>query len=434
MGWFRAVSPQAPVMDVPPVDVPAKLPRTVRVLGLASLLNDIASEMIFPLLPKFLLVTLGASRAELGLIEGLADTTASVLKLLSGHWSDRLARRKQFVVAGYSLAALSRPLMALCSGTGQILTLRLVDRFGKGIRTAPRDALLADSVAAGERGRAFGFHRAMDHLGAAIGPLWALGFLSWAAPEGSSSAQVEGALRALFGGALLPGLAVVVLVLWGLREPPRLAREASLAPAADSSSGSAAAPPGPSLCNPPYRRFLLALGLFTLGNSSDAFLLVRAGEVGVPVAQLPLLWCLFHIAKTQGNLWAGRMVDRVGPRPLITMGWLLYLLVYLGFGWADAPWQVWGLFFLYAGFYALTEPAEKTLVTQLTPAAARGSAFGWFHGIMGLAALPASLLFGLLYDRLGPTAAFGTGALLAFTALLVFRTIPDSRAAAPPLV
>ena len=411
-------------MDVPPAEVRAKLPRTVRVLGLASLLNDIASEMIFPLLPKFLLVTLGASRTELGLIEGLADTTASVLKLVSGHWSDRLARRKQFVVAGYSLAALSRPVLALCAGAGQILALRLVDRFGKGIRTAPRDALLADSVPAGERGRAFGFHRAMDHLGAAIGPLLALGYLSWAAPEGSSNAQLEWALRSLFGGALLPGLAVVALVAWGLREPPRPAHDASRALSAETSPGSHAVPVDPALFTPPFRRFLLSLGLFTLGNSSDAFLLVRAGEVGVPVAQLPLLWCVFHIAKTQGNLWAGRLVDRVGPRPLITLGWLLYLLVYLGFGWAQAPWQVWGLFLLYAGFYALTEPAEKTLVTQLTPAEVRGSAFGWFHGVIGLAALPASLLFGLLYDRLGPTAAFGMGAGLALVALVVFRTIP----------
>jgi predicted MFS family arabinose efflux permease len=193
--------------------------------------------------------------------------------------------------------------------------------------------------------------------------------------------------------------------------------------------------PRAGLFTPPFRRFLIALGLFTLGNSSDAFLLVRAGEVGVPVAQLPLLWCLFHIAKTQGNLWAGGLVDRLGPRPLITLGWLLYLLVYLGFGWAEAPWQVWCLFFLYAGFYALTEPAEKTLVTQLTPAAARGSAFGWFHGIIGLAALPASLLFGLLYDRSGPTAAFGMGAALALAALLVFQTVPQpAKPRKPPKV
>jgi len=165
-------------MDDRPVDPISRLPRTVRVLGLASLLNDIASEMIFPLLPKFLLVTLGASRTQLGLIEGLADTTASLLKLLSGHWSDRLSRRKQFVVAGYSLASLCRPALALASGAGQILALRLADRLGKGIRTAPRDAMLADAVAPGERGRAFGFHRAMDHLGAAIGPLLALGYLA----------------------------------------------------------------------------------------------------------------------------------------------------------------------------------------------------------------------------------------------------------------
>ena len=419
-------------MDDRPVDPVSRLPRTVRVLGLASLLNDIASEMIFPLLPKFLLVTLGASRTQLGLIEGLADTTASLLKLLSGHWSDRLSRRKQFVVAGYSLASLCRPALALASGAGQILALRLADRLGKGIRTAPRDAMLADAVAPGERGRAFGFHRAMDHLGAAIGPLLALGYLAWAAPEGSSPERLETALRTLFGWALLPGLGVVALVAWGIRETAPatgVARSGDPAPP----SAEAAVPVAPAtLFSPRFRRFLLALGLFTLGNSSDAFLLVRAGEVGVPVAQLPLLWCLFHVAKTQGNLWAGRLVDRIGPRPLIAGGWTLYLLVYLAFGWANAPWQVWGLFLLYAGFYALTEPAEKTLVTQLTPAVARGSAFGCFHGIIGLAALPASLLFGVIYDHWGPPAAFGMGAALALAALLVFSTIPATDDPADP--
>ena len=420
-------------MEVRPVDPPSRLPRTVRVLGLASLLNDIASEMIFPLLPKFLLVTLGASRTQLGLIEGLADTTASLLKLLSGYWSDRLARRKQFVVAGYALGALCRPALALVSGAGQILALRLTDRFGKGIRTAPRDALLADSVAPGERGRAFGFHRAMDHLGAAIGPLLALGYLAWAAPEGSSPERLESALRTLFGWALVPGLGVVALVAWGLRETPRAGEDPVSVDAVSPPTESVSDAFPTTLFSPRFRRFLLALGLFTLGNSSDAFLLVRAGEVGIPVAQLPLLWCLFHIAKTQGNLWAGRLVDQIGPRPLIAGGWTLYMLVYLGFGWCTAPWQVWGLFLLYAVFYALTEPAEKTLVTQLTPPAARGSAFGWFHGIIGLAALPASLLFGVVYDHWGPPAAFGLGATLALAALVVFRTIPaDDAPSAPP--
>ena len=256
-------------------------------------------------------------------------------KLLSGHWSDRLSRRKQFVVAGYSLAALSRPVVAVCSTAGQILALRLADRFGKGIRTAPRDALLADAVPAGERGRAFGFHRAMDHLGAALGPLLALGYLSWAAPEGSSPATLAAALRTLFTWALLPGLAVVVLVIWGLREPSPVTNASAVTKPKDADAETAPLNQRAGLFTPPFRRFLIALGLFTLGNSSDAFLLVRAGEVGVPVAHLPLLWCLFHIAKTQGNLWAGGLVDRLGPRPLITLGWLLYLLVYLGFGWAE---------------------------------------------------------------------------------------------------
>jgi MFS family permease len=379
----------------------ASLPRNVKLLGAVSLANDIASEMIYPLLPMFLLSVVGGSRFHLGIIEGVADTAASLIKLWAGAWSDRAGQRKSFVVVGYSLAALARPLMGLASASWQVFGIRVVDRIGKGLRTAPRDALIADSTPSDMRGRAFGFHRAMDHLGAAIGPLLAAAFLlAW-----------PGRLRELFLITLVPGLAVVALVIWGLREPP--------APAA-------AAEPLRLTLKPfdrNFRIYLLALVIFTLGNSSDAFLLVRAGELGVPTAMLPLLWCAFHVVKSVGNVVAGRAVDKLGPRPLIFGGWALYAAIYLGFACATMAWHVWVLFLSYGLFYALTEPAEKTLVTLLVGSERKGLAFGWFNLAIGIAALPSSVIFGWLYESFGSLIAFGWGAALAILAALLMATV-----------
>jgi MFS family permease len=295
----------------------AALPRNVKLLGLASLINDIASEMSYPLLPLFLIATMGGNRAQLGLIEGMADSAASLLKLWSGGWSDRAGRRKGFVVFGYALAALARPLLGLATAPWQMFAVRVADRIGKGVRTSPRDALIADSTAAGMRGRAFGFHRAMDHLGAAIGPLVASAFL-WIYP---------GRLRALFLITIVPGMIVVILLVLGLREPPASTRKEPLR--------LTLAPFGRD-----FRLLLVALVIFTLGNASDAFLLVRAGELGVPTVQLPILWCVFHVAKSAGSLLAGRASDRLGPRPLIIAGWGVYALIYLAFALATSAWQV----------------------------------------------------------------------------------------------
>ncbi|MCA9053056.1 MAG: MFS transporter [Planctomycetaceae bacterium] len=372
-----------------------RLPRNVRLLGWASLLNDIASEMVYPLLPQFLITVLGGTRMHLGVIEGIAESTASLLKLWSGALSDRLGRRKQLVVAGYSVACLVRPVMAMISAPWQLFLLRTTDRVGKGIRTSPRDALIADSTPPDQRGRAFGFHRAMDHLGAAIGPLLAMLFL-WLRPDD---------LRTLFLLTLVPGLAVIAVVLFGLRETDSVT-------APSEPVRLTLAPFGRS-----FRIFLVALVLFTLGNSSDAFLLVRAGELGVPTWQLPLLWLAFHLAKSGGNVWLGRWVDRVGARLPITIGWLIYALVYLAFGFADAAWHAWALFLVYALFYALTEPAEKSLVTELAGPERKGLAFGWFHFAIGVSALPSSLIFGVLYERSGAAVAFGWGAALSMLAL-----------------
>lgn len=372
------------------------LPRNVVLLGWASLLNDVASEMLFPLLPTFLITVLGGNKAWLGTIDGLAETVSSLLKLWSGARSDVATSRKRFVVAGYSLAAVARPLMGLVGYPWQLLSLRVLDRVGKGIRTAPRDALIAEAAGEGTRGRAFGFHRAMDHLGAAIGPLLAFAFL-WFWPN---------QLRILFLLAIVPAIPILLLVAIGVREDRR-----------------AAPPSGPNglkLSLKPFdgrfRLYLIALAVFTLGNSSDSFLLVRAGELGVPTAWLPVLWCVFHVVKSALSYLAGPWIDRLGARPLIWAGWLIYAATYLAFAFATAAWHAWALFLIYAVFYALTEPAEKALVANLVGAEHRGLAYGWFNLTIGIGALPASMIFGFMYEKLGPEVAFGTGAGLALVA------------------
>ncbi len=386
-----------------------RLHRNVKLLGWASCLNDIASEMIYPLMPQFLIGVLGGNRFHLGLIEGVADSTASLLKLFAGAWSDRLGSRRRFVIAGYALAALSRPVMSIITAPWHLFLTRLSDRVGKGVRTSPRDALIADSSDPDMRGRAFGFQRSMDHVGAALGPVLATAFL-WAWP---------GQLRTMFALTLIPGLIVVAMLLFGLRET----RSAAPSPPAAEPE-----PPLPRLTwRPLGRRFqlyLVSLVIFTLGNSSDAFLLVRAGELGVPTALLPTLWFVFHVVKSGGNLLGGRLVDAIGPRTPILAGWLIYALVYAAFGYASAAWQVWLFFICYGAFYALSEPAEKTLVADLVGAERRGLAFGWYNFAIGISALPASLLFGGLYQWFGPQVAFGTGAALALAAAAMLMLMP----------
>ena len=374
-------------------DSAKRLPRNVKLLGWASLLNDVASEMVVPLLPNFLLDSklLGGSKAWLGAIEGAADSASSLVKLGAGAWSDRVRSRKWFVLPGYAIAAVARPIIGLLTLPWQLLAVRMADRVGKGIRTSPRDAMIADSTAPEMRGWAFGFHRAMDHLGAVIGPLLAAAFLLWVSAD----------LRTLFLWTLLPGLMVVGLLGFGLRERARAVN-------VGTKHAWTLKPFGWN-----FRFYLLALVVFTLGNSSDMFLLVRAEEMGVARELLPLLWCVFHVAKSAGNMLAGRAVDRLGPRPMILAGWVVYAAVYLAFAVVSAAWQVWALFLVYALFYALTEPAEKTLVANLVGEEHRGLAYGWYHFAVGIATLPASLVFGWIYDTYGPAAAFGWGAGLA---------------------
>jgi MFS family permease len=390
-----------------------RLHRTVVSLGLVSFLTDASSEMIYPLLPAFLTGTLGAGPAFLGVVEGLAEAVAAALKVVSGRLSDRLARRKPIVVSGYALSSLVRPLVALATLPVHVLAVRVTDRIGKGVRSAPRDALVALVTPAADRGRAFGFQRAMDNAGAMVGPLLASAVL----------ALRPGGLRLVFALAAAPAAAAVATLVLAVRDVR--GQETPPAPAA------AAARLEPGLV-----RYLGVLALFTLGNSSDAFLLLRAQEVGVAVAVLPLVWTLHHLVKTAVGTWAGSLSDHIGRRRAIAIGWTVYALAYAGFAAAGSALAVVLLFAFYGLFHAFTEGAERAMVADLAGPTSRGRAFGLFHATTGAALLPASLLTGLLWQRFGAGAALGTGAALAaFSSLALFLLVPetagDRRASAP---
>jgi MFS family permease len=373
----------------------ALLTGNVASLSIVSLLNDAASEMIYPLLPFFIVGTLGASATALGLIEGVAESTSSFVKLVSGYVSDRARRRKPLVLAGYGIATVARPLIAVATAVWHVLAIRFSDRIGKGLRSAPRDALLADSVDPALRGRAFGVHRAADHLGAVIGPLL-----------GSVLLLVfAGRVRTVFALAFVPGLVSLAIIVFGVREHAAPATP-ERAPTTDP-AGALSAVRG-SLA-----RFLGVLLLFSLGNATDAFLLLRAQELGVPLSAIPLLWAVHHVSKMTWSVPGGALADRFGPRRTIVAGWTVYALTYAGFALASSVWHAWALFLIYGLFYGLTEAPEKALIAQLAPAERRGAAFGAYHFVIGIAALPASVLFGVLWQRYGAPTAFWLGATLA---------------------
>ncbi|MEN6449828.1 MAG: MFS transporter [Thermoguttaceae bacterium] len=404
------------VHAVPGTDAPqgARLPRNVKVLGWASLFNDIAGEIIYPLLADFVITVLGGTKRWLGLVDGAAESVSSFVKLWSGYRADRVGGHKGFIVFGYALGALVRPLAGLATAPWHVLTIRVADRLGKGVRVPSRDAMIASSAKREIRGWAFGFHQSMDHIGSAIGPAIAAAYL-WFHPHG---------LQALFLWTAVPGLFVVLLLAFGLREP----RDATKAQA-NSQNGDPSPPNAPTIDPPTFhfdRRFglyLVALLVFTLGNSSDLFLLWRAQEVGMSPWLVPVIWGAFGLVKGAGNLVAGRAVDRIGCRPLILAGWIVYAAIYLAFGLANAAWQIWTLFLIYGVYYALTEPAEKTLVANLVGPENRGAAYGWYNCVIGAATLPASVLFGALYDYYGAMAAFSTGAGLAAAAAALLLCI-----------
>lgn len=380
----------------------AALPATVISLGVVSLLTDVSSEAIFPLLPAFL-ATLGASNTFIGLVEGAADLVASVLKYATGVVADRRARLKPLVLAGYGLSTAVRPLVAFALAPWHVLAIRVVDRVGKGVRTSPRDALIAVATDPSMRAQAFGFHRAMDHAGAALGTLFALGLL-WLLGAGGARAASAGQLRSVFLWAAAPGfLAMVALAL--TREPPR----------------PAAAPAAPAEMPPALRRALLPITLFAFANATDAFILVKAARLGAPAMVAPLIWLALHVIKATTATAGGRLADRYGKRNSLALGWTVYAVIWSAVGFVETVPLLFVLSAAYGTSHGLVEGAERGLIADLAGGSGRGTAFGAYNMAIGLASLAASTVFGFVWDRLGSAAAFtfsGGFALLAAVVLL----------------
>ena len=425
----------------------SKMPRNVIVLGIVSLLTDSASEMIYPLIPIFV-AALGSGALVLGVIEGVAETTAAILKLFSGIISDKLRKRKLLVAIGYSISSLARPFTGLAGSAWQIVFIRMTDRVGKGIRTAPRDALIASSVNESIRGKAFGFHRAMDHAGAVLGPLLAIGTLLILILVFEMKDTLL-TLRWTFCLAIIPGALAVLTVLFFVKE------KVDSVPAGKPFRFSL------KQFDRNFMAYLSVVVLFTLGNSSDAFLLFRVGEAihqsgslyaivaGAPLlgemvnqfgdaeAQkklvdilfMPLIWGFFHVIKAAFSTPLGALSDRIGRKVAINIGWGIYAFVYLSFALIDrlpGGWQIVAtfiLFAIYALFYAFSEGPEKAFVADVVRPEVRGSAFGMYNFAVGLGALPASVIFGLLYNAFGATVAFGTGAAIACISMILLAVI-----------
>lgn len=393
--------------------VVAKLKPQVILLGVAAMLNDAASELIYPLLPVFLSATLGATPAVIGLIEGAADGLASILKYFSGAWSDRAKRRKPLIVSGYALAAAARALIAAATMWPLVLTARLVDRTGKGIRSAPRDAMISDVTPVTQRGRAYGFHRALDHTGAIIGPLLAVLLLQ----------GLGLSLRTTFFLAVIPGAIGVLMLAFLLKEGKD--EEGKTKPQGTAEPSSVLLSPSSFRRPSSFRGAIVAIALFSLANSSDAFLLLQAHAAGVSTAMLPLLWAAHHVIKALFSTAAGGLSDRVDRRWLLVAGWTFYALIYILFPFAHSLTAFVVLFIVYAIPFTLAEGAERAWIADLVPAETRGRSFGIFYLASGLCVLLGSALFGVIYQQFSPHAAFFTGAALALAA--VFAVLATRR-------
>jgi MFS family permease len=377
--------------------------RNIILLGLASLLTDISSEMVYPLLPLFL-SSLGSGPAILGIIEGAAESTASLLKVFSGYWSDRVRRRKPLTIAGYAGSTLGKLLLVAATGWPLVLAGRLTDRFGKGVRTAPRDALIAESAPGGKRGRAFGLHRAMDTTGAALGVLAALALLSISTAD----------IRTVILYSVVPALCGVLLLFF-VREP----QHALAGQALRVRFRFAHLPP-------PLRRFLLIAFLFSIANSSNTFLLLRAGSAGISVAHVLLLYLLYNLTYAAISYPAGRLSDRIGRKQLLVAAYIVYSAVYMGFGLlpeAASGWLFAALFALYGIYSGLSEGIEKALIADLAPADQRATAIGLHATILGIGLLPASLIAGQLWNLFGPSAPFAFGGCMAAIAAVMLAVL-----------
>lgn len=383
------------------------LPRTVWLIGFISFVNDSASEMLYPLMPLYLATVLMAGPKALGIIEGIAEASSSIFKLVSGVIVDRTKKAKPWIVLGYALAGIGRPLIAIANSWLWVLAIRFTDRMGKGLRSSPRDALLAESVNENQRGITFGLHRSMDNAGAVIGPLMATMFLSMGVP-----------LKDIFFWAIVPAVITITLALC-IKEPQREA-----VPQESRFSWSLEGMPDQ------FKRYLAVAGIFALGNSSDMFLLLRAREAGVPQEQIPLLWAAISLITTLFGTPLSALSDTFGRKHFILIAWFAFAFFYISMGIPGVSvLQICGLFAIYGLFKAATEGVEKALVADMAPKGLAGTAFGWFNLITGLMLFPASFIFGWVYESIAPIYAFlfsGTCALVAFVlmATWVYQSKP----------
>ncbi|MBI5408484.1 MAG: MFS transporter [Nitrospirae bacterium] len=391
------------------------LERNVFFAGLVSFFMDFSSEMIYPLVPLFLSSVLGVNKSVIGLIEGLAESTASILKAFSGWFSDRLGKRKILMIAGYGISALSRPIIALSTMWGHVLTFRFIDRLGKGIRGAPRDAIIAEATQEKELGRAFGFHRGMDTLGAVVGPAVAFVILS----------LYTGNYRLVFWLSMLPGIIAVMVIVFFIKERGQGVKGSrGQAPKENKPSNPRTLESSnPNSFDWRYKVFVAIVTLFTIGNSSDVFLILRATDVGIGEIQIPLLYLTFNLIYSLVSMPAGILSDRIGRKRIILAGFLLFGIVYAGFGASYENWHIWGLFMLYGIFMGLTEGIHKAYLGAIIPEGRKATGYGIYSSFVGLAALPASIIGGYLWDKFGPHATFYFGSITAFSSALLFLAI-----------
>ncbi len=417
------------------------LDRNVFFAGVSSFFMDVSSEMVYSLVPIFLSSVLGVNKSLIGLIEGIAETTASMLKMFAGWLSDKLGRRKPLMVFGYGISTLSRPLLALSGGWGMVLGSRFVDRFGKGVRTAPRDAIVADSCDPRELGRSFGYHRAMDQFGAVIGPAIAFLVLSLR----------PGGYRTVFWISMIPGVLCVIVIVFFIHD--RRKRAAAAAPTGvtgaaggtavngaargSGAAGAAAATgraPRPSLreragrLRGPLLAYLVVTAVFSLGNSSDAFLILRARDLQVAAVMIPVLYVTFNFIYSALSVPAGLLADRIGRRKVALMGFAVFAIAYAWMAMAHSQAAAWGVFAVYGIYMGISDGNGRALLAEFSSGARRGTAFGAYHMVVGLAALPASVIAGVLYDRVSPSAPFWVGAAGAVLAgVLMLALVPEPR-------
>ncbi len=374
-------------------------------MGVTSFFTDMGTEMIIPILPIFLYSVLGVNRAFIGLIEGIAEATASLLKIVSGWISDKIGSRKEIVILGYSLSTVAKPLLSLATTGWHVLFVRFADRLGKGLRTSPRDALIADSCDGCDLGKSFGFHRAMDTAGAMVGPLLLFVLLP----------LFHNNFRIIFLLSAIPAaVAVLVLVIF-VKE----SRKPSSSIHNDEIISEKTSFNLRSLLNRDFIAFTLIFTLFTLGNSSDAFLILRAQDMKVSLALIPLLWLLFNFVYTFTSTPAGKLSDFIGRKRVLALGLLIYSIVYFGFSRATSSWQIWLLFAVYGTFYGLTEGVSRALIADSVPSNIRATAYGIYNTSIGISVFFASVIMGLLWQFLGTSIAFSFGAVLSLVSAVL---------------